>query len=67
MAGRPVLVLTSDDGLASVDEAAAKSVMVAGGPAPTVEHMATDHSYSDHRIALAASIVRWLETNFAKH
>lgn len=66
MAGRPVLVLTSDDGLAGVGEAAAKSAMVAGGPAPTVEHMTTDHSYSDHRIALAASIVRWLETNFAK-
>jgi uncharacterized protein len=66
MAGRPVLVLTSDDSLAPVDEAAANSVTAAGGPAPTVEHMTTDHSYSDHRIALAASIVRWLETSFAR-
>lgn len=67
MAGRPVLVVTSDDGLAATDEAAAKAVATAGGPAPTVEHMTTDHSYSDHRIALAASVVRWLDANFPKH
>jgi acetyl esterase/lipase len=67
MKGRPVLVLTSDDGLAPSDEAAAKAVTAAGGPAPTVEHMTTDHSYSDHRIALAASIIRWLDAEFPKH
>lgn len=66
MAGRPVLVLTSDDGLAPTADAAVRSVTSAGGPAPTVEHMATDHSYNDHRIALAASIVRWLDTHFPK-
>ncbi len=66
MAGRPVLVLTSDDGLAPSDDAAAAAVAQAGGPAPTVEHMTTDHSYNDHRIALAATIVRWLDAHFPK-
>ncbi len=26
--------------------------------------MTTDHSFSDHRVALAAAIVAWLDTHF---
>lgn len=63
MAGRPVLVLTADDGLAPEDEAAAAAVTAAGGPKPTLIHMTTDHSFNDHRLALATAVVDWLSTN----
>jgi len=64
MSGRPVLVLTSDDGLAPAGDAVAAAIGAAGGPAATTVHMATDHSYNDHRIALAATIAEWLITHF---
>lgn len=60
MAGRPVLVITSDDGLAAAGDAAAAAVARAGGPKATVIHMTTDHSYNDHRVGLATAIVNWL-------
>jgi hypothetical protein len=37
----------------------------AGGPAPSLVHMTTDHSYNDHRIALATTIADWLKAQFA--
>ncbi|HEX8413407.1 MAG TPA: alpha/beta hydrolase [Sphingomicrobium sp.] len=64
MAGRPVLILTSDDGLAPTGEAAAAAIAGAGGLKPTLVHMATDHSFNDHRVALAATVVQWLEASF---
>jgi acetyl esterase/lipase len=64
MAGRPVLIVTSDDGLAPTGEAAAAAIVAAGGPKPTLVHMTTDHSFNDHRIALAATVVKWLEARF---
>jgi uncharacterized protein len=64
MAGRPVLILTCDDGLAPTGQAAAAAVTAAGGPKPTLVHMTTDHSFNDHRVALAATVVRWLEASF---
>ena len=66
MADRPVLILTSDDGLASTGDAAAAAVAAAGGPKPTLVHMATDHSFNHRRLALAATVVQWLETNFPR-
>jgi len=57
-AGRPLLVITSDDGLvpsnAAFVAALPKSTRVA------TQHIATDHSYSDQRIALETSILNWL-------
>jgi acetyl esterase/lipase len=67
MAGRPVLILTSDDGLAPKGEAAAAAITAAGGPKPKLVHMATDHSFNDHRIALAATIAQWLAASFPAH
>ena len=55
----PVLVVDSDDGLQAVDEAYAAAVRAAGR-APRVVHFTTDHSYSDHRIALQTELVGWL-------
>ena len=55
----PVLVVSSDDGLRAADEAYAAAVKTAGR-APRVVHFTTDHSYSDHRIALEAEVINWL-------
>jgi len=32
----------------------------AGAPPPHVVHFATDHPYSDHRIALQQTVTAWL-------
>jgi uncharacterized protein len=64
LAGRPVLVLTSDDGLAPAGEALVADVAAAGGPKPTLVHFTTDHSYNDHRVALGATIADWLTAHF---
>ena len=40
----------------------AAAVKKAGGTHVTEAHFATDHSYSDHRIALEATVLSWLAT-----
>lgn len=64
MAGRPALIVSSDDGNAPSDAAAGDAIEAAGGPAPTRVKLATDHSYNDHRIALQSAIVTWLGKSF---
>ena len=61
MKDRPVLILDSDDGLAAVDQAMAAALRKAGDTQVTETHMATDHGYNDHRIALEAAVVSWLQ------
>jgi len=56
----PLLVITSDDGLAPAADALVKAIQEHGGKKVTATHMATDHSYSDHRIALEGAILTWL-------
>jgi acetyl esterase/lipase len=58
---KPVLVVSSDDELRSVDDAFAAAVTAAGG-SPHQEHLATDHNYSDMRIALETIVLDWLAT-----
>ena len=58
---RPALIITADDGLTPDNVRLAAALKNAGDADVTQEHMATDHSYSDRRIALEALIVRWLE------
>jgi pimeloyl-ACP methyl ester carboxylesterase len=60
LARTPLLVLTSDDGLAPAADALANAAKAAGGQVATV-HAATDHGWSDHRIALETKVIRWLE------
>lgn len=64
LAGRPALVLSSDDGNGPNDDAIAAAIVAAGGPAPTRVKFVTDHSYNDHRVALATAIVDWLGKTF---
>jgi uncharacterized protein len=55
------LVVESDDFLHADDVAIAVSVRKSPGAQLTEVQMQTDHSYSDHRIALAATLLGWLK------
>jgi hypothetical protein len=37
------------------------AIKAAGGTTVVEEHVPTDHSWSDHRIALESLIVNWLQ------
>ena len=63
LATRRILVLTSDDGLAPANDAFVEALHKAGNQQVNEIHMATDHSYSDHRIALQQAIVDFLKQN----
>lgn len=56
----PLLVLSSDDGLAPQTDALVRAVQANGGSKVTAIHVATDHGWSDHRIALQSTILTWL-------
>ena len=57
LATRPVFVITSEDGLATSSEELVANLTKAGDKQVTAVHMATDHAYSDHRLALEAAVV----------
>lgn len=61
LARTPLLVLTSDDGLASQADAFVAAVRSAGNTRVTATHVATDHAWSDRRIALETAVVDWLQ------
>ena len=61
LARLPLLVITSNDGLAPQSDALVKAVRAKGSPSVTTIHFPTDHSYSDKRIALESSIIEWLD------
>jgi pimeloyl-ACP methyl ester carboxylesterase len=58
---RPIFVLEADDRNTSDNQALAEALRKAGDMKVTEEHMHTDHPFSDHRIAMQAAIVNWLE------
>jgi pimeloyl-ACP methyl ester carboxylesterase len=60
LASRPMFILTSDDGLAPSNDALVEALYKAGNTQVTAVHMATDHSYSDHRIALQQAVLEAL-------
>jgi uncharacterized protein len=62
IATRPILVITSDDGLAPSNDAFVAALHKAGASQITTIHMPTDHSYSDHRIALEESVLDFLNS-----
>jgi pimeloyl-ACP methyl ester carboxylesterase len=59
---RPVLLITSDDGLAPTAAILSSALKTAGNTKVTEKHFATDHSYSDKRIALQEAVLAWLAT-----
>jgi pimeloyl-ACP methyl ester carboxylesterase len=57
----PYLALTSDDGFAPNTDALVGAIRALGGAQVSELHVATDHSWSDRRLALEAAILTWLE------
>ncbi len=57
---RPVLIVEADDRNLSDNQALATALRKLGNPRVIETHMATDHIFSDHRIALQAVVVEWL-------
>ena len=57
----PVLVLTSDDGLAPHSDSLVAAIKRLGGTRVSTVHAATDHSWSDKRVTLISAILRWLD------
>ena len=57
LATRPVLVVTSDDGLAPVNDALVAAMQKAGDQEVNAVHIATDHSYSGKRIELEQTVL----------
>jgi len=57
----PLLAVTADDGLAPDAAALLGAIAAKGGHQASVKHFATDHSYSDQRIALESEIINWLD------
>ena len=58
----PLLVLSADDGLAPGTDALVAAIRKAGGKNVSAAHVATDHSWSDHRIDLEARMIVWLNS-----
>lgn len=60
LAHLPLLVLSADDGLAPGTDALVKAIGAKGGTSVTAIHVATDHVWSDRRIALQTQVLNWL-------
>lgn len=60
LARMPMLVLTSDDGLAAHTDPLVRRVRALGNTRVTTVHQPTDHSWSDKRIALQSAVLSWL-------
>ncbi|MBW8814791.1 MAG: alpha/beta fold hydrolase [Caulobacterales bacterium] len=58
---KPLLVLTSDDGLAPMAEALVMDVKQRGGRVRVV-HVATDHAWSTARVRLESEVLTWLDS-----
>ena len=61
LAKLPMLVLTSDDGLAPGSDSLVAAIRDAGGTRVTTAHVATDHSWSDARLRLQDLVIAWLK------
>ena len=61
LANIPMLVLTSDDGLAPGSDSLVAAIRAAGGTMVTTAHVPTDHSWSDARLQLESLVIDWLE------
>ncbi|GGE72049.1 alpha/beta hydrolase family protein [Sphingomonas prati] len=59
LADRPLLLCTSDDGFTPGSDALASAMKNATGTMSR-SHLKTDHSYSDHRLALQRVVLGWL-------
>jgi len=61
LSATPMLVVTSNDGLAPQSDSLVAAVRARGNTHVSAVHFDTDHSYSDRRIALESAVIRWLQ------
>lgn len=59
---RPLLVVSANDGLMPQTDRLIAAVRKNTGAQVTTTHFATDHSYSDQRIAMETAVLNWLAT-----
>ena len=57
----PMLIVTSDDGLAEPADKLAAALSADGNDRMLTAHIATDHAYSDKRIEMESEVIRGLE------
>jgi uncharacterized protein len=57
----PLLVLTADDRNTESDNSLVAAIRAQGSTRVQTRHFKTDHSWSDARLALASSVVEWLQ------
>ena len=62
LARLPILTLRAKHGIADANRELADALRGTGNSRVTVIEMDTDHSFSDHRIALAAAVIGWLQS-----
>ncbi len=62
MKSRPVLIISTNDMLRPANEAMNSALQKAGAQKVKYEHIPTDHSFSDKRIALQIAVIDWLGT-----
>jgi pimeloyl-ACP methyl ester carboxylesterase len=62
LASRPLLAITSDDGLAGASDELVAALHKLGDAQVKTVHLADDHAYSAHRIALTQQVVDGLAT-----
>jgi uncharacterized protein len=60
---RPVLIITSNDGLAPVDHSLVEALRKAGNGRVTERHWDTDHGYSGVRTEMEKAILDWTKQN----
>jgi hypothetical protein len=61
LASKPLLTVYATEGLAAENRALSQAVRRQSGSRMQAIEIDSDHSFADRRIALAASVVRWLE------
>jgi pimeloyl-ACP methyl ester carboxylesterase len=62
LTNRSLLVLYSDDFVKHDSIALIAAIKAAGGTTVAEEHVSTDHTWSDHRIALESLVINWLHS-----
>jgi len=65
LAAKPVLIVSAAYGLADQAASVAAAIKARGARQFALQTLPTDHSFADHRIALAAAAVDWLNARAA--
>lgn len=61
LVGKPLLILSSDDGLRPMTDALAADIRARGGAKVTTIHGATNHAWDSLRVRLYGEVIDWLD------